>query len=267
MSKREIIEIDRSACSGCGQCVDACAEGALVLVDGKAQLVSDVYCDGLGACIGECPTGALRVIEREADEFDEDRSNDHVDATHGHTHGGPESATKPSVAPLACGCPGSHEMTIERTVPHGGKEGHASDIQSELTHWPIKLRLLNPQASFLEGCDLVLLADCAAAAFPNLHTLLLRGRSVALACPKFDDSEDYVERLSDIIREAGVRSLTVAHMEVPCCHGLMTMAKEAVGLAGNDTILRAVIISRSGEILQEYIEPGAGKGEVRGVGR
>jgi NAD-dependent dihydropyrimidine dehydrogenase PreA subunit len=267
VKKRKIIEIDRAECNGCGQCVEACAEGAIALVDGKAQLVSDVYCDGLGACIGECPTGALTVVEREAAEFDEDRAKEHVHATRASSHEGSGSAAEHTSAPLACGCPGSHEMTLERTTPGDAKGICASEIQSELTHWPIKLRLLNPRASFLEGRDLVLVADCAAAAFPNLHTRFLSGNSVALACPKFDDPEDHIERLSDIIREAGVRSLTVVHMEVPCCHGLMTIAREAAGLGGRDIALRSIVISRSGEILQDHTEPGTGRGEVGCVGR
>lgn len=244
MPRRKIIEIDSERCNGCGACITACAEGALALVDGKARLISDVYCDGLGACIGDCPTAAITVIEREAADFD---------AAPGlHPHG--DHTAKPIVsAPeptLACGCPGSHEMALKPTG-RDCPEPAATDHPSELTHWPIKLSLLSPAAEYLAGADLLLLADCAAAACPNLHARLLKNRCVALGCPKFDDVESSVQRLAEIIRQARPKSVTVAHMEVPCCNGLFVIALQAAAVSGTDVGVGRVVIARTGEPLSE----------------
>lgn len=267
MRKRKIIEIDRTICNGCGQCVGGCAEGALALIDGKAQLVSDVYCDGLGACIGECPTGALRIIEREADGFDEDQVREHVGRARASTQEVGSFASQPEKAALVCGCPGSHEMTLKRKAPHDPDAAGSPQMRSELTHWPIKLRLLNPRATYLAGSDLVLLADCAAAAYPNLHARFLKDRAVALACPKFDDPEEQIERLTEVVRDAGVRSVTVVHMEVPCCHGLMTIAEEALDRGGTDAALSSVIVSRAGEGLHEGAVPREKREGIPAAGR
>ncbi len=246
MKMRKIIEIDRERCDGCGQCIAACAEGALALVDGKAQLVSDVYCDGLGACIGDCPTGALTVVERQAPDFDEAAAGLHKTTD--------QTTARVAAPPLACGCPASHEMTLNvsgRPDPSGASAG---DHPSELSHWPIKLRLLNPAAPYLAGADLLLLADCAAAACPNLHNRLLKNRCVALGCPKFDDVDSSVERLADIIARSAPASITVAYMEVPCCHGLAVIADRAVAQAGTDIPVGHVILTRTGELVSEPAE-------------
>jgi ferredoxin len=249
MTKRKIIEIDPERCNGCGSCIAACAEGALALVSGKAQLTGDVYCDGLGACIGDCPTGAITVTEREAPPFDAtaDRPGPHTRAPHGKDRPS-DHAPSPT---LACGCPGSHEMTLPRAGTRAAHETSAPGRPSQLTHWPIKLRLLNPAAPYLAGADLLLLADCAAAACPNLHDRLLRDRCVALACPKFDDVDFSFHRLTDIIREASPASITVAYMEVPCCHGLSVIAQRAVAKSGVDVPVGHVILARTGEFLSE----------------
>jgi NAD-dependent dihydropyrimidine dehydrogenase PreA subunit len=244
MTKRKIIEIDSERCNGCGNCVTACAEGALALIDGKAHLVSDVYCDGLGACIGDCPAGAITVVERDAAAFDSTAGRPGP-----HTHGSHAGEPAPAYTPppvLACGCPGSHEMTLGQAGKRDTTEPPGTDRPSELTHWPIKLRLLNPAAPYLAGADLLLLADCAAAACSNLHDRLLKGRCVALACPKFDDVDFSVGRLADIIRQARPSSIIVAHMEVPCCNGLFVITQRAVAQSGTDVTVRRVVIAREG---------------------
>lgn len=258
MARRKIIEIDSDRCNGCGNCIAACTEGALQLIDGKARLVSDAYCDGLGACIGDCPTGALTVIERDAAAFDETagRPGAHPDA--GHT-----LPPAPSHTPaLACGCPGSHEMTIEKNVKRDAAGLTAADRPSELTHWPIKLRLLNPAAPYLAGADLLLLADCAAAACPNLHDRFLKGRCMALGCPKFDDVDFSIERLTDIIRQSRPSSITVAHMEVPCCNGLFAIAGRAVAESGMNIPVTRTIITRTGDPVSDH-DPVASDREYR----
>lgn len=250
--KRNIIRIDETKCSGCGECIMACVEGALELVDGKAKLVSDVYCDGLGACIGECPEGALAIVEREAEEFDEK-------AVEARRHS-PGPVHSPAEEPLACGCPGSSAMSLKTTSPGGGSR--TAETASELTHWPIKLQLLGPRAPFLEGSDLLLIADCTAAAYPNLHRKLLKGHTVALGCPKFDDLEAHIERLADILVGAHPKSLTVVYMEVPCCRGFVYAAEQAIERAGIYIPFRRIMIGRTGDILEEEeLSPGQPEGE------
>lgn len=233
--KRNIIEIDEELCNGCGSCVTACAEGALLMVDGKAKLVSDVYCDGLGACIGDCPTGALTVVERDAPAFDEKAVERHL-----------EESNRPEM-PLACGCPGSAAMTFQiADGPVGPAPG-----KSNLSHFPVKLQLLNPAAPFLKGADLLLMADCAALCYPALHQKLLKGKAVAMGCPKLDDLPAHVEKLSRVISQGGVRSLTVVHMEVPCCSGFVRAAQMAVQQADAHIPVRHITIGRQGDLLAE----------------
>ena len=236
---RKIIEIDESKCNGCGQCILGCAEGALRLVDGKAKLVGDILCDGLGACIGECPEGALKIIDRPADEFDEKAVEVHLGKI------GNEKNSKP----LPCGCPSSAMMELkknpcENTAPAGA-------AASQLEHWPVKLQLLGPQAPFLKNADLVLLADCVAVAYPDLHRKILKDNVVAIGCPKLDDIEAHIDRLAQIIAGARPKSLTVAHMEVPCCSGFLYAATEAIERSGVKISLKRIIISRSGEVLAD----------------
>ena len=243
--KRKIIEIDEERCTGCGNCILACAEGALELVDGKARLMGDIYCDGIGACIGECPEGALKIIEREAEAFDETEVERMLEER-SHPNHDPDLSDEKL---LACGCPGSLEMELKR--PEKNLRGAIlSRAQSELGHWPIKLKLLSPNAPFLKGADLVLLADCAAVAYPNLHRDFLCGRAVAIGCPKFDDSTRDIETLSSIIKEAGLNSLSIVHMEVPCCFKYMVVAEKALEEAGKDIDVTRVIVGRDGEILE-----------------
>jgi NAD-dependent dihydropyrimidine dehydrogenase PreA subunit len=250
--RRKIIEIDEKKCNGCGQCISACAEGALELVNGKAKLVKDIYCDGLGACIGECPEGALKIIEREATIFDEKAVEKRMKSKKLKAKEGKASkkAKHASEKTLPCGCPSSQVMDLKPAKgPHINTS--AQGVDSELSHWPIKLKLLPPEAPFLKGADLVLLADCAGAALPDLHPRLLRGRAVAMACPKFDDLEGHINRLAAILEASRPRSLTVVIMEVPCCNGLLFAAEKAIELSGVKVPMKKMVIGRNGRIVEE----------------
>ncbi|MHC9542747.1 MAG: ATP-binding protein [Vulcanimicrobiota bacterium] len=240
---RKIIRIDEELCTGCGECIRGCAEGALALVDGKAKLISEVYCDGLGACIGTCPAGALTIVEDEAPDFDEEKAKEHL---------GRKEA--PAAAPCQCPSAKQMELRVEVAAKEGDAASHAaSHAASRLAHWPVKLQLLNPLSEFLKGSRLLLLADCAALAYPNLHRDFVEGHVVALMCPKFSDLEEQVEKLAEIIDVARISSLTVLHMEVPCCHGLHYAALSALEKSTHKVDIERVIISREGEVKKREI--------------
>ena len=241
---RKIIEINEGLCNGCGQCVLACAEGAIQIIDGKARLAAERYCDGLGACLGECPTGALKVIEREAEEFDEESVKAHLEAQ-------ADNAPK-AEATMACGCPSTQIQSFG--VPpvrheHTEPETHAS-YTSALSHWPIQIRLVPPTAPFLKGAHLLVAADCTPVAYPHFHRDFLEGKVVMVGCPKFDDAQAYIQRFADIFKTADIKSITVVVMEVPCCQGLPTIIKKGMELAGKSIPLEQIIISTRGEILE-----------------
>ncbi len=267
MPLRKIIEIDEEKCTGCGECILSCAEGALAIVDGKAKLVGEILCDGLGACLGECPEGALKLVEREAEDFDEaavekrladlgrQPTHDHGQAAHVHPAGGcPSAAATTLNAAPAGGCPSATAAVFE-TAPSGGVA--IGGAASSLGHFPIKLQLLGPGAPFLRGADLVLLADCVATAYPDLHAKLLPGKAIAMGCPKLDDLEAHIQRLAEIIAGANIRSLTVAHMEVPCCHGFVYAAQEALKRSGKSIPLGRINISRDGRVIEEVLPQAA----------
>ena len=235
---RKIIEIDEELCDGCGQCVTGCAEGALAVVDGKARVISDNLCDGLGACIGECPTGALQIVEREAEEFDEAAVEEHLERQ------GP-NAIAPSPA-LGGGCPSAGVKIFASSPTETGPPEAGSETPSALGHWPVKIRLVPPQAPFLKGADLLVLADCGAIAFPTLHRDLLQNRVVLAGCPKFDDLALYEQKLTQIFKQAGLRSLTVVRMEVPCCAGLQGLVMQSLKKAGVDLPVEEIVISPRG---------------------
>jgi len=243
--KRKIIKIDEDLCNGCGQCVLACAEGAIQIIDGKAKVVSDNLCDGLGACIGDCPEGALEIIERDAEEYDEVAVEKHLAL---------EDAQKPAPA-MACGCPSTHIQTFTPASSCESANIPASieDARSALTHWPVQIRLVPAHAPFLKGADLLVLADCCAVAYPRLHNDMLNGKVVMMGCPKFDDTDAYVDKFADIFKTADIKSVTVVIMEVPCCSGLPMIIKKGMGAAGKKIAVKEMVISTRGEILEPLL--------------
>jgi NAD-dependent dihydropyrimidine dehydrogenase PreA subunit len=243
-AKRKIIEIDEQRCNGCGICVSACAEGALRIIDGKAKVVSDVFCDGLGACLGECPQDALRIVEREADEFDHRAVEAHLTQK--------EAPEKKVAETLPCGCPSTRMQSFAPAGPHRAKEAPVGQWSSEsaLSHWPIQIKLVPPQAPFLKGADLLVAADCTSFSYGNFHRDFLEGRVLLIGCPKLDEVEPYVQKFADIFTAADIRSVTVVVMEVPCCQGLPVVVKKGMDQAGKQVPMDKVIISTRGEILQ-----------------
>jgi NAD-dependent dihydropyrimidine dehydrogenase PreA subunit len=221
---RKIVEIDESRCDGCGECLPACAEGAIALVGGKARISADALCDGLGACIGHCPRGAIAVVEREAAPFDV--------ALAARTH-----------APSA---PARPRLSIVQG--EGGAAAAPCAGGSGARRWPVQLALVSPDAPHLRGADLLVAADCVPVAFPRFHERLLAGRAVLLSCPKLDDVPEAVRKLEAVFRSAGVRSVTVARMEVPCCCAISVAARRALAAAGLDVPVRDVVIGVGGEV-------------------
>jgi len=236
---RKIIRIDEEKCNGCGVCVPACAEGALQIIDGKAKLISETYCDGLGACLGECPQGAITIEEREADEFSEEAVKHHTEQTE---HIKDE---------LPCGCPSATVTQFEEPVDAGITSETMTHQQSMLGHWPVQLTLVPPAAPFLQGADLVLTADCVPFAYTDFHRRFLKDHALLIACPKLDDFPAHQKKLTDILKHSDIKSLTVVHMEVPCCSGLVHMAKQAVLASGKDIPLNEVTIGVRGDILSQ----------------
>ena len=258
MVKRAIVDIDEAKCNGCGECIPKCAEGALKIVDGKAKLVSDTYCDGLGVCLKECPQGALTIETREAEEFD-------LQAAEAHTHGpSPQPSLRPSTGSgcsgvagahparekAACGCPSARTIDRTRECCEDDSPAPAGTVRSELRQWPVKLYLVNPIAPFFEDADLLVAADCTAFAYGGLHPDFMRGKVVVTGCPKFDDTDLYLEKLTGILSLNDIRTVTVLLMEVPCCTGILRLVQEAVAASGKHVPVESVTISLDGKILQ-----------------
>ena len=276
MALRQIIHIDEEACTGCGECITGCAEGALALVDGKARLVKEQFCDGFGDCIGTCPTGALTIEERESAEFDLGATAEHVRATggedavqrmlaaneaHADEHG---RATTTSPSPFAVhppphgaggGCPGARMRVPERPsgarpVATGAATVPGCVNRSELEQWPVQIHLLPVQAPFFHDHELVVLSTCAPIASADVHWRFLRGRAVAVGCPKLDRTEGYVEKLGAILAHNRIPKVLVVRMEVPCCGGLSTIAEQAARLSGRtDLEVEEVTIGVQGDVL------------------
>jgi ferredoxin len=233
---RKIVRIDEEKCNGCGVCIPACAEGALQIVDGKAKLISEAYCDGLGACLGECPQGAISVEERVAEEFDEEAVKHHL------------GEKEPVTTELPCGCPSATVTQFGRQEATMVAPRNAISQQSMLSHWPVQLTLVPPSAPFLQGADLVLAADCVPFAYAGFHQDFLSGHALLVACPKLDDFAAHQKKLTEILRHSTVKSLTIVHMEVPCCSGLAYMARQAIHLSGKDIPLKEVTIGIKGDL-------------------
>lgn len=257
MAYREMVKIDEDKCDGCGLCVPSCAEGAIQIIDGKAKLVSDSLCDGLGACLGDCPQGAITVEKRSAAEFDEVAVEDHLKKIGRkfipHSHpvppvGGCPSAQVKSFSPPATGggCPSAKLMNFSKQ--EAAVTDESGQRPSELRQWPVLLNLVPPTAPFLEGKEVLLSADCAPFAYADFHKDILKGRSVVVGCPKFDDAQLYIEKLSAMIKGGGITKLVVAHMEVPCCSGLIAIAKQAIEASGIDMPLETIKIGIQGEL-------------------
>ncbi len=236
--KRKIIHIDEELCNGCGQCVPACEEGAIEIVNGKARLVAEKYCDGLGACLGECPTGALQIVEREAEDFDEEAVHEYL-------------AKKKAGA----GCPSQQVVNLGQvSCETVNKPSFIREKQSLLGHWPIQIRLVPPHAPFLNGGDLLVVADCAAVACPDFHERFVGGKVILMGCPKFDDQAEYVEKFKEIFIKNNIGSLSTVIMEVPCCSVMLGILKKAIKEAGKDHSIGYTVVGIKGAILKEGIE-------------
>ncbi|RJR27340.1 MAG: 4Fe-4S ferredoxin [Desulfobacteraceae bacterium] len=239
--KRKIIEIDSELCDGCGQCVPACAEGAIEVVDGKARLSAERYCDGLGACLGECPNGALRIIEREAEDFDAAAVEEYLK--------GKDDPAPHVQSPQPMSCPSTRIQTF---IPMAGA-GIAAEVSSAgsgLSHWPVQINLVPPAAPFLKGARLLVAADCTPFAYPSFHRDFLAGRVVMVGCPKFDDVPGYVQKFTEIFVRNEIKEIVVVVMEVPCCSALPMIIKKAMAAAGKKIPVEEVVIGTRGDILQ-----------------
>ncbi len=246
MAKRKIIEIDRDKCDGCGLCTTACAEGALALdPENKAVLVRELYCDGLGACLDVCPTGALKIVEKEGEGYDAEAAFAHVLETRGKeaaacVHGAGARSLGFS------GCPGSASCAIPAVTEDAA--GPGAGVNSRLRQWPIQLHLVSPFAPYFERSDLLVAADCTAFALGSFHQDLLEGKKLVIACPKLDKTEGYVEKITEIIKRNGLKSLTVAIMTVPCCLGLFRIVQRAVEASGVSIDIKKIVIGIDGRI-------------------
>lgn len=279
--KRKIIDIDEEKCTGCGLCIPDCPEGALQIIDGKARLVSDLFCDGLGACIGTCPEGAISVIEREAEPYDEKAVmakvvpqgegviRAHLEHLLGHgekelyrqaieyltEHGIPvppheTAGERGGAAPAApAACPGTVARSLQRE--EAGSAEQATRVESELRQWPIQLTLVNPAASYFDDADLLIAGDCVPFAYGDFHREFLRGRILLIFCPKLDaDTEGYVAKLAEIFSQHTVRSVTVLHMEVPCCSGVRIIVDRALERAGKEIPVAEKTITLQGQAVE-----------------
>ena len=233
---RNIVRINEDKCNGCGVYVPSCAEGALQIVDGKARLVSEVYCDGLGACLGECPQGAITIEERDADQFDEEATRVRLEQTRQTRE--EDCACASANAPQVLEPPETDSVQMDEIL-----------LTSHLEHWPVQLTLVPTAAPFLQDANLVVTADCVPFAYPGFHRDFLKDHAVVVACPKLDDFQAHLTKLTEILRHSSVRSIKVVRMEVPCCSGLVHMARKAVEQSGRTIPVEEAVIGVRGEIL------------------
>ena len=286
MAEREIITIDEEKCNGCGSCVPGCPEGALQIIDDKARLVSDLFCDGLGACIGDCPEDAISVIKREAEPYDEVKVMEnivkqgentikaHLEHLKNHGETGflkqatdyleengienpleKEAQAKGAEAgeeKLACGCPGSQVRDL-RDVDKADTAGGDTGVKqkTELRQWPVQIHLVPVNAPYFDNADLLVAADCVPFAHANFHSDLLKGKILLVGCPKLDDAGFYKDKITDILKENNIKSVTIARMEVPCCYGLVKLVSDALADSGKDIPIDDITIKVNGEIREE----------------
>ena len=272
MAKRKIIKIDADKCTGCAKCIPDCPEGALQMIDGKARLISDLFCDGLGACIGSCPEGAITVEEREAEKYNEKKVMENIvkqgkntiiaHLKHLKDHGETKYLKEameflkekgievPKDTGAPCACPGTKTMDFsqeeeEENAPVGKQP-------SALRQWPLQLKLVSPLAPYFQGKDVILCADCVAYAIGDFHASFLKGKSLAIACPKLDENVDiYIDKITTLIDQAKINTLTVMTMEVPCCAGLLAIAKEGASKASRKIPIKSILVGLRGKVLKE----------------
>ncbi|MHC4510482.1 MAG: ATP-binding protein [Planctomycetota bacterium] len=242
MAARNIVKIDEEKCNGCGQCAIACAEGAIQIVDGKARLISEVYCDGLGACIGHCPEDAITIEQREAADFDEEATQAHL------------ARQEKAEAASDFVCPGMAARPL-REKDASGPQASLTSAPSQLGQWPVQLKLVSPHAPYFAGADLLLVADCVPFAMGDFHSRFLKDRSIAVGCPKLDDVQFYIEKLAAILQANKLNSLSVLHMEVPCCHGLTHIAREAIARNKIEMSFEDVTIDLQGNVSRTETVP------------
>jgi len=273
--KRDMIFIDDEECDGCGACIPNCPEGAIQIIDGKARLVGEALCDGLGACVGFCPRGAMTVEKREAEEYDERRvmANivkqgmnvvavhlKHLD-DHGQTaylNEGLEYLKEQGIevpeykqpdetaGQTACGCQGWKPPERESTAPV-----QTGSLESELRQWPVQLKLVPTRAPYFQNADLLITANCVPFAHGGFHSELLKDKAVIMFCPKLDQGIDaYVEKLAEIFKLNDIKSITIPHMEVPCCSGTLRVIEEALKMSGKDIPVETMMISVQGEVIE-----------------
>jgi len=278
MAKRKIIKINEELCNGCGLCIPNCPEGAIQVIDGKARLTSDLFCDGLGACIGHCPQDAISIEEREAQDYNEKRVMENImkqgwnvirtHLAHLKEHGqddylaqainflNPNNIEVPieerekqtgKKQTHVSGCPGSRVVDFEKEEGQQKKKSRAAKEESQLRQWPVQIMLIPPHAPYLENGDLLIAADCVPFAYANFHQDFLKGKTLLVGCPKLDDIGIYREKLSQIIKNRNIKSITYAHMEVPCCFGLVSLIKSAIAESGKNIPFHQSIISIKGE--------------------
>ena len=280
--KRKIIKIDEELCNGCGECVPNCAEGALQIIDSKARLISDLFCDGLGACLGHCPTGAITIEEREAEAYSERKTmEDNIipaglntikaHLKHLREHGETEflkealevlkeynilnPLTEKELANHAhqhSSCPGSKMMVFDKEPVSKNITDNGGTRPSELSQWPVQLHLLSPVAPYFKGADVLLASDCSAFTAGDFHKDYLKGKILAIACPKLDTNlQVYVDKIKIMIEESKINTITVLIMEVPCCRGLTSIVKKAVEDSNRKIPIKELVLSVRGEKIRE----------------
>jgi ferredoxin len=280
--KRKIIMINEDKCDGCGLCIPDCPEGALQIIDKKARLVSDLLCDGLGACIGQCPKGAIKVVEREAEAYDERKVMESIVTKGANTikahlkhlrdhdqkdflaqaldflkEKGIDNPLKDDIPmePAACGCPGGQIMDFTDKPADNNSccpTENMAEVKTQLRQWPVQMHLISPMAPYFKKADVVLAADCAAYAYGNFHNDFIKGKKLIIACPKLDNSNEvYTEKIKSLIEDSEINTLTVITMEVPCCFGLLTIAKEALKQSSRKIPVKNIVIGIEGGIISE----------------